>query len=452
LIEFEEGAMRDSSRVFFLFSCVAALISSTLINGTLINSTALAQSANPPPGYFDIPAGFDFPAPKATLEGFITSGNVSAERLHVWNVFAGMTQAAPGGKFAIFETWYSEQETFDPGSVVAFVARAPRLPRFQVPRQFLPPKGAIAPQVAGQTVLSSVLYNFAAYNHVRSNGLYKVSTLDNLQQNGTPNPTFPKDRDIPAFPASAVSLKTVWWPIAKDRSTAMPIWDPDLNPTSPSGNPPNTWARYVAVDPTRTNVPPDEFADVVFQGQTKHVHVVGSDKIHLVEVTADQASGVNSDGLMSSVARAALGRDLQAGDFAALVATHMTTKEIDNWVWATFWWHDRPDQGPFAADRPGSVAGVWRNYLTSVSYDLNLPREADGSPHVAFNPWLEARFPNGGHGTGVVSNCMNCHNRASYPDIPFLPVYRGNPDPQDKAFEPGRLRTDFLWSVPDQAQ
>jgi len=429
--------MRHSGPVFCIFSCIAALT----------NSAAFAQNANPPPGYFDIPAGFDFPAQKATLEGYISSGNISAERLHIWNVFAGMTQAAPGGNFAIFETWYSEPETFDPGSVVAFVARQPRLPRFQLPRQFLPPKGVVAAQVAGESVLSFVLYNFAGYNHVRSNGLFKNSTLDNLLENGLPNPTFPKDRDIPPFPQSAVSLKTVWWPIAKDRITAMPIWDPDQNPPSANGNPPNTWARYVAVDPTRINVPPDEFADVRYQNQTKHVHVVGSDKIHLVQVTADQASGVNSDGLLSQMAQAALGRPLQAGDFAALVATHMTTKEIDNWVWATFWWHDRPDEGPFASDRPGLVAGVWRNYLMAASYDLNLPREADGSPHVAFNPWLEARFPNGGHGGGVVSNCMNCHNRASYPNIDFKPIYRGNPDPQDKAFDAGRLRTDFLWSI-----
>ena len=86
-------------------------------------------------------------------------------------------------------------------------------------------------------------------------------------------------------------------------------------------------------------------------------------------------------------------------------------------------------------------------------FDLSLPREKDGTPHVAFNPWLEARFRDGGHGGGVVSNCMNCHNRASFPDIAFLPIYRGDPDLQnDPAFAGGRLRTDFLWSVPDQSQ
>jgi len=436
--------MRRPDWLFLPFLCLA----------TLSNDAAFAQGASPPPGYFDIPAGFDFPAPKATLEQFISSGNVSAERLHAWNVFAGMTQAAPGGELAIFETWYSETETFDSSVATTQLtaARQPRLPRFQTPRQFLPPKGVVAPAVAGASVLSFVLYNFPAFNHVRSNALFKAPTLDGLLKTGAPNKTFPNDRDIPPFPANAISLKTVWWPIAKDKITAMPIWDPDQNPALKTGNPPTTWARYVAVDPTRPDVPPDEFASVQFNGQTEHAHVVGTNKIHLIQLTADQAAGINSDGVLSGVAQSALGRPLHAGDFAALVATHMTTKEIDNWVWATFWWHDQPDQGSFAADRPSQVAGVWRNYLMNVSYDLNLPKQADGTPHVAFNPWLEARFPDAGHGGGVVSNCMNCHNRASYPDMSFLPVYRGNPDPQDQAFNAGRLRTDFLWSVPDQAQ
>ena len=48
---------------------------------------------------------------------------------------------------------------------------------------------------------------------------------------------------------------------------------------------------------------------------------------------------------------------------------------------------------------------------------------------------------------------MNCHNRASYPAIGFLPIMRGNPDlSRDPAYSSGRLRTDFLWSVPFAAQ
>jgi hypothetical protein len=70
-----------------IFAAISALSSEVVI----------AQTPTPPPGYFDIPAGFDFPAQKAVLEQFASSGNISAERAHVWNVFAGMTQATPDG-------------------------------------------------------------------------------------------------------------------------------------------------------------------------------------------------------------------------------------------------------------------------------------------------------------------------------------------------------------------
>jgi hypothetical protein len=48
----------------------------------------------------------------------------------------------------------------------------------------------------------------------------------------------------------------------------------------------------------------------------------------------------------------------------------------------------------------------------------------------------------------MTSNCMACHQRASYPPVPFLPVTRGRPDLRnDPALAPGRLRTSLLWSL-----
>ena len=78
---------------------------------------------------------------------------------------------------------------------------------------------------------------------------------------------------------------------------------------------------------------------------------------------------------------------------------------------------------------------------------MNLPREQDNTPRITFNPVLEAGFRQ-----GIVSNCMNCHNRAAFPPVNFLPVFRGDPDLQnDAAYAAGRLRTDFLWSIPFNA-
>lgn len=435
---------------------LAALLAAAL------SHNALAQNApTPPPGYFDIPAGFDFPADKRLLEQYRAQPNVAGQRIHAWNVFAGLTRPTPDGKFAVFETWFSEDETFAAGPTLRSRGATMPLPRFSVPRQFGELRGGREVLAEpGSAVLSFVLYNFAGYNHVRTNRLFQASVLDNLVRNGAFDVKIPQNRTIPPFPPSAVVLKTVWWPVAKDRVSAMPIWDPETNPPLATGNNFPTWSRFIGVDATRA-VPSGETGDVTYDGQIKrNAHIVDVNNFHMrVLEDRDVVDAVNNQSLLAAVAKKSFGRDLAVGDIAVLAAIHVTTKEIDDWVWATFWWHDRPNEGPFAQNRVGSLVGAWRNYLMDVAYDLNLPAEKDGSPKAAFDPWLEARFIDGGHGGGgTVSNCMNCHNRASWPkrtDCPnrrcFLPIYRGNPDFEDTAYAPGRLRTDFLWSIYDLA-
>jgi len=88
---------------------------------------------------------------------------------------------------------------------------------------------------------------------------------------------------------------------------------------------------------------------------------------------------------------------------------HVTTKEIPDWVWATYWWHDRPDDGRFGDGRPATLAGAAGHYLMDVAYSAETPRQPDGSPPACMNPWLEARFPG-----GLSSNCLTCHQRAAF--------------------------------------
>ncbi len=194
----------------------------------------------------------------------------------------------------------------------------------------------------------------------------------------------------------------------------------------------------VAIDPTRQTVPAGETTTINFLGTPRpNSLVVGIGSFHYYQLDQQAVDAAKAAGI----------QQLDVGDYMVLVATHITTKEIDDWVWGTVWWHDRPDVGAYAMDRPASVKGVWRNYLMSASYDLETPTATDGKAHITYNPYLEARFPN-----GQVSNCMNCHNRASWPEPFFLPVFRGKPAANDPAYKAGQLRTDFLWSIPDRAQ
>lgn len=423
----------------------AIAILALLCASTVMVSESPAHSSSPAPGYYDIPPGFDFPADKQKLEDFVVNGDVRAMRLHVWNVFAGITKQTPNKKFAIFETWYSEDETFQTG--VQLTKSGPRriTPRFRVPDQMQGFSKQAMLQAGGTALLSEVMFNYANYHHIRDNKLNLQSTLDSLAQTGDADADIPGSRTVPPFPADSVSLKTIWWPIKANGLTPLPVWDPAVNAQLPGGNPYSTWVRVVAVDPTRVNISDTETTNIAFLKKPRpDSHVVSlKDRFHFLRVDAEMAATAMNNPRLKKFSQDVLGRPLQAGDYVAFLGTHMTTKEIGKWVWATFWWHDRPSDGPFSMDRPAAVTGVWRNYLMSESYDVDMPHEQDGSPHIAYNPCLEAHFEN-----GVVSNCMSCHNRATTGAQHFLPIKRGKPDlTSDSAFAHGSLRTDFLWSL-----
>jgi hypothetical protein len=65
---------------------------------------------------------------------------------------------------------------------------------------------------------------------------------------------------------------------------------------------------------------------------------------------------------------------------------------------------------------------------------------------ACFNPWLEARFPDGLH-----SNCVTCHQRAVVGATDYLPVTRGRLRDDDPYFR-GHPPTDFVWSIAFEAR
>ena len=413
------------------------------IAGVLFGAAAAMAQA---PDYQRIPDGFDFPADKARLDKERADQNMSAMRKHSWMLFAGMTQMTPDGT-AYWETWYRANDAFAPaGQMLAPRGAQPRL-RFERPNQFKHPGLPMA--APGASLMTLVMFNKETYDHIRSTRLFQESTLRTL------NASFPasapwNERKIPDFPARAAALKAIWWPAAADGKTPLPVWDSEPTPDN-STNLFINWSRVVAVDGTRESVPDGETASVKFVDKTfPSARVVGLDRFYKVKLDAKMVEDIraNTDSGIMVQLHQILDRDLQAGDYVLFMGFHLTTKEIDDWTWQTFWWHDRPNDGIYAADRPDAVKGVWRNYLMVNANDQITPKEADGSPHVGFNPWTEGALPGGTH-----SNCMTCHHRASYPSINFLPVTRGASDPAtDAAFAPGRLQTDFMWSMIDRVK
>jgi hypothetical protein len=392
---------------------------------TATASAAPTSSADAPPprkpsseGAQPIPDGFDFPADGKSLVALrdkADPASVAKLREHVWHVWAGLNQATPGGG-PVWETWYTKAEVFRAGAAPQG-ASTKRVRAFEKPRQ-LDPHGA-SPQGAGQSLLSFVLLSEEARAHIRANKLHVASELDQRRAKG--------EADVPPFPARASIMKTVWWPVKRATGSALPMWDGDPSPASTQPKPISSWKRAVWLLP--------KTAPKIDHGPNGE-DVVSLDRLYHVTIGPDAIAS----------ARAILGADVDVGDEAAFVGAHLTTKEIDDWVWATFWWHDKPDDGAFGANKTADIPSPFRNYRMSESFSMTQPLAADGGPHVAFNPWLETSFP-----SGTVSNCMSCHRRAAWPRLSFLPVIRGA-IPASDASQRDHTRLDFLWSITDEAQ
>jgi hypothetical protein len=376
-----------------------------------------------------------------TLQALRAQGDIGGQRRHVWDLIGYVTHTAAktGHAEPFFETWHGEGELFStatpgPRGIRGFSRTSPK------------PSDSNS-QTADVPVLTYTLYNDAAYEHILRNHLNETAELNRLRKTGILDKGIAGDRSVPPFPANAIVLKTVWWPVAKKGLTALPVWDPARNAPRPNGNPYSSWQRVVAVDPSGRAIADATVATDFAGSSFPHARRIGLETFYHVAVDARMAERMMRDPETRKAVLIALGRPLRSGDYLALVSANLAAREVPDWVWATFWWHDQPLQGPFAADRPGALEPVWTNYLMQTAFDAEKPVE-NGSPHIAFNPWLEGRFPDGGHGNGMTSNCMACHQRASYPSVAFLPVTRGSPDlHNDPAFAPGRLRTSLLWSL-----
>ena len=291
----------------------------------------------------------------------------------------------------------------------------------------------------------------AAYRHIREYRLHLASGLPLQSMHLREDPG--RYLSFRHFRAMQWFSRPFWWPVSNDAATPLPVWDPAENPARTSGNNYLTWSRVVAIS-TKISGVSDQRNDVELLGRRfSSARSVGTDVFYrlqcLDQALADQI--MRDPAAKEALALMLLGRKLRARDTPLVLVARLHVailEEVPDWVWGTFWWHDFPNNGRFAAGRPRGLAEPWAHYLMDVSFDTDKPLEPDGSPHIAFNPYLEARFGDAGHGSGVVSNCMTCHRRASMGFVtPFL-VTRGK---EDTATNRDALKTSSLWTIPIQA-
>jgi hypothetical protein len=391
--------------------------------------------------------GSEFPA--TDLFDAIRRGDVVRLRRHLWNVFAGLTSQdapetadVPRIPHPIFLSWYTKANLFNAPdeSNGRFGLELPKQLASLFGKAAAPAGSANAGKGPFSPVLSKEYFNAPAFTHITHNHLNDGKERTKL--NCALGAAVPEERQIrPSFPTSAVVLKTMWRVVSGKQLTALPVWDPESNSAQPDGNDPDSvilpagrWARFVAVDPDPKHDAGERYADVfTSDGLIQQAHVVPLSSFYSIRIDA------NTLGTAAELTHQAA----DPGDYLVLVGMHVTTKEIPNWLWATFWWHDRPDRGPFASQRPSTVRGEWRNYLMNIAYDMNEPRESDGTPRIAFNPYLETLQEG-----GTTSNCMSCHILATSPKQNQATI-RGVVSVGDPKLFRNRIRLDFLWSLTD---
>ena len=379
-----------------------ALIALTLAGALSGADTGICDMS----GYEGIPKSTNFPVPldrwavwlafdpdprkpPSAANHRLPEMNVSEIRRHIWQLWAELTANSHSarsdvrGRLPRWETWFPAQDVLK-ASAGATVPLTKRLPLFeQVPELQVP----IPANPGGSKFSQSVLYNRPVCSVVVDYGLGRNDIKKCLQTLA--------DRSVPAFDEpESMALKAVWYEISADETEScpeLPVWDNrPADPKSPS-NDARTWPRNVQI---RINPR---------QKCTGDEDTVDLDRFYYRKL--ERSSQILT-----------VGEGPKSG-YQILVGMHVITKEIPNWVWATFWWHDGALSGDsaFAADRKGIrfSGNVWRNYLMDFSVDMDRPWRPDGSPKVTFNPYIEAAFPDGTH-----SNCMSCHLRASWPPFP----------------------------------
>ena len=353
------------------------------------------------------------PARQTTLP---SGGDAAAQRAHVWSLWASLTQRDDRG-LASWESWYRADEIFTPNPQVcqdSVEASRSRERHFESLVQL-----EETPEDVGESNLTFVMYNGAACQHIVQNGYQLRSTLDGFLDAGTP--------DIAPFPKESVIVKTFWVPVNGQQLSPLPVWDDNPNlPASGATHSLPTWERIVLIDATGERVGETVAHYTLPDGSRSYqnVKVVGLEDFYHApfdEATVDYLQKTIASSKSSRVVFHSgvaypltpttffLGRDPQMGDYAALVALHLTTKETPEWLWATFWWHDEADRSAYGADRLESVRPPFNHYKMDLASDMVTPLEADGSPNAVYNPYMELGLPG-----GAASNCMSCHARAAH--------------------------------------
>jgi hypothetical protein len=449
-------------------------------------------------------AGFQFPEPSKTVEGWADSNDVDAMAKHAWGLWTALTmdsgQSFEGEPLRVFETWYTLDDLEDAVPLESASRRAPRPlgeleqlargrekkggagPQSTTPLSNASPGPTLRQQTGERELAGFIKFNPPAADHIARNGLISSPRLMELVDSG--------ETKIAPFPNTAVSIKAIYSYYATTESgparadagnpaapyALFPVWSGPTNPPAPS--PSQSWKSCVWIDLLDTTDGPatsevDTKCDPSGSSRTPATTYGLGRFIHFT-VTAPEVAAQSAPSARS------VGSEVNVGDVVVLAGMHVTTRETEGWTWETFFWTPAPDDPPtpssrvFASDRPDQLTGAPRGYASCAILSMQLPAQpltggaTDGESVYCYNPYLEAQFtpkilPDSRPGrfegrtvrndVGSETNCMACHAQANFaPQGKTGPSYTADRyvDLASPDFA-GLLQTDFLWSLPDTA-
>ncbi|WP_162555958.1 hypothetical protein [Reichenbachiella versicolor] len=381
---------------------------------------------------------FNFPEDSVIVYGWLDSMDTINITNHAWGIWAGLTSKSDqiynlSDTLLIYETWLGISDIASlcangdaEGGCDMTKERNVR-ESLHFPNQLTHTFGAATTSSVDKNpgLYVSVSYDPNAACHATQNLLLNQSTISKLVVNngiGT----------IKAFPNNSITIKPTYFIGKKsDQLIRIPAWSGPPNKPDSLGQvfDSSDWDSFIYADVNNSQQSEKVAIPVDSTVSTPPASaIVNLDEF--IYYTFDEATA----NYINAQQEGQTGVKVDAGDLAVLVAMHVTTKEISNWTWQTFFWTTNPDNPDFpssdweASLRPSQLEGAASHYAVSTAYAMVWPNQPitggtneGATPIIGFNPYLEAGLPeftvsnrlNPNFKYGMQSNCMSCHALAT---------------------------------------
>lgn len=433
--------------------------------------------------------GFHFPEDSNVIYSWLNNTSMpnnydsASVYQHVWGIWAGLTQPSgqvyQGDSLLIFETWLGITDIrnliLSGGSGCGSAAIKKTRAQLHVPHQFEhgsdPVRLAALRKVPGTAISNpvdfwvTVSYDPNAACYATNNQILKRSVVEKYRVKGGIG-------SIPKFPQKAVTIKPTYFVgEQKDGLIRIPVWPGP--PSTPQASPFTSWNAIVYADVNNKQQPNKK----VIPADTSD-----TDPARIAAATCNLSDFINFriDSAMAAYMNASDSTEgltnAQAGQVAILVAMHVTTKEISNWTWQSYYWDPNPDM-PYAPSsklaaklKPALLRGAASHYSATSAYAMVLPNQpiAGGTnkgaiPMLGYNPYLEAGFAGLGPITdknvdfnipsllipgppfGIQTNCMTCHSLATMESL--IGYSSDQYISMDSSIFKDKIQIDFAWSI-----